>query len=81
MSSYEITLRLGLSLVFGCVIGIERQWHHKNAGLKTNTFVSVGACAFSLIAGYGFGPGNVLAQVAGGVARVGDDAFHLSLGR
>src|SRR5882724_7245501 len=67
MTSYEMALRLGLSFFFGCLIGIERQWHHKNAGLKTNTLVAVGACAFSLIAEYGFSPGTGLGQVAGGV--------------
>ncbi|HZS47144.1 MAG TPA: MgtC/SapB family protein [Blastocatellia bacterium] len=67
MADSEIILRLVLSFVFGCLIGVERQWHHKNAGLKTNTLVAVGACAFSLIAGLGFGPGLNLSQVAGGV--------------
>jgi putative Mg2+ transporter-C (MgtC) family protein len=33
----------------GLCIGFERQWHHKSAGLRTNTLVSVGAAIFVLI--------------------------------
>src|SRR5437588_7673688 len=67
MSNAELASRLILAFIFGSIIGIERQWHHKNAGLKTNTLVAIGACAFALIAENGFGPGVGLSQVAGGV--------------
>ena len=67
MTAGEIILRLALSLVFGLIIGIERQWHHKNAGLKTNTLVAVGSTAFALISLHGFGPNSNPAQVAAGV--------------
>ena len=63
----EIALRLSISLGAGALIGIERQWHHKNAGLKTNTLVAVGAAAFTMISATGFGPLSNPAQVAGGV--------------
>jgi len=67
MTSYEMALRLGLSFVFGSVIGIERQWHHKTAGLKTNALVTVGACAFALIVSNELGQNILLSQVAGGI--------------
>jgi putative Mg2+ transporter-C (MgtC) family protein len=67
MSDIELFLRLGMSLVFGMIVGIERQWHHKNAGIKTNTLVSVGSTAFALISSRGFGPTNNPAAVAAGV--------------
>jgi len=67
MSEIEIILRLSLSLIFGLIIGIERQWHHKNAGLKTNTLVAVGSTAFAMISEHGFGPNSNPAQVAAGV--------------
>jgi putative Mg2+ transporter-C (MgtC) family protein len=63
----EIVARLAMSMVFGMLVGIERQWHHKNAGIKTNTLVSVGATAFALISARGFGPTNNPAAVAAGV--------------
>lgn len=64
---FEIILRLAMSTLFGMLVGIERQWHHKNAGIKTNTLVSVGATAFALISLRGFGPTNNPAAVAAGV--------------
>lgn len=63
----EIIARLAMSTLFGMLVGIERQWHHKNAGIKTNTLVSVGATAFALISLRGFGPTNNPAAVAAGV--------------
>jgi putative Mg2+ transporter-C (MgtC) family protein len=45
----EFTLRLLTALIAGLLIGFERQWHHKSAGLRTNTLVSVGAAAFVLL--------------------------------
>src|SRR5262252_3049289 len=67
MSDIEIGARLLMALLFGALVGIERQWHHKNAGLKTNTLVTVGAAAFALISLRGFGPNANPAQVAAGV--------------
>jgi putative Mg2+ transporter-C (MgtC) family protein len=67
MSELEIIASLAMSTVFGMLVGVERQWHHKNAGIKTNTLVSVGATAFGLISAGGFGPTNNPAAVAAGV--------------
>jgi putative Mg2+ transporter-C (MgtC) family protein len=67
VTDLELAKRLFLSLLFGTLVGLERQWHHKTAGLKTNTLVAVGATAFTLVAQLGFGPGTYLPQVAAGV--------------
>lgn len=42
-------LRLSLALLLGALIGLERQWRQKSAGLRTNTLVSLGSAAFTLI--------------------------------
>jgi putative Mg2+ transporter-C (MgtC) family protein len=42
-------LRLGLAMVLGAAVGLERQWRQKSAGLRTNTLVSMGAAAFILL--------------------------------
>ncbi len=42
-------LRLGLAFLLGALIGIERQYRQKSAGLRTNTLVSVGSAAFVLL--------------------------------
>jgi uncharacterized membrane protein YhiD involved in acid resistance len=47
---YELTLQLAAALVVGVMIGIERQWHHQMAGLRTHVLVAVGAAVFCLIA-------------------------------
>ena len=49
MTNTEFTLRLFTALLAGLLIGLERQWHHKSAGLRTNTLVSVGAAVFVLL--------------------------------
>jgi putative Mg2+ transporter-C (MgtC) family protein len=46
---WEICFRLGLALVFGGLIGWEREVKHKPAGLKTHILVALGACTFALI--------------------------------
>ena len=49
MTNIEFTLRLLTALGAGLAIGFERQWHHKSAGLRTNTLVSIGAAIFVLL--------------------------------
>jgi putative Mg2+ transporter-C (MgtC) family protein len=49
MNTLEFITRLSLALFLGAAIGIERQWRQKSAGLRTNTLVSMGAAAFTLI--------------------------------
>jgi putative Mg2+ transporter-C (MgtC) family protein len=49
MTTLEFIIRLLVALFAGLLIGFERQWHHKSAGLRTNTLVSVGAAIFVLL--------------------------------
>jgi putative Mg2+ transporter-C (MgtC) family protein len=67
MTGPEMAARLLMSALFGTLVGIERQWRHKNAGLKTNALASVGATSFGLIALLSFGPGSNPTQIAAGV--------------
>jgi putative Mg2+ transporter-C (MgtC) family protein len=65
-------LRLLTALVAGLLIGFERQWHHKSAGLRTNTLVSVGAAIFVLLSLIITAKGNgdvtrIIAQVVTGI--------------
>jgi uncharacterized membrane protein YhiD involved in acid resistance len=46
MDPREIAFRLGTALLFGAIIGFERQWRQRMAGLRTNALVSVGAAGF-----------------------------------
>lgn len=49
MTLLDFTTRLSLALILGLAIGLERQWRQKSAGLRTNTLVSLGSAAFTLI--------------------------------
>jgi putative Mg2+ transporter-C (MgtC) family protein len=65
--------RLSLALVLGSVIGFERQWHQKMAGLRTNALVALGSCGFvvfSAMIGQG-DPTRVAAQVVTGIGFLG----------
>jgi putative Mg2+ transporter-C (MgtC) family protein len=49
VSTTEFLTRLIIALFAGLIIGFERQWHHKETGLKTNMLVATGAAAFVLL--------------------------------
>ncbi|HEY2321336.1 MAG TPA: MgtC/SapB family protein [Thermoanaerobaculia bacterium] len=68
-------LRIALAFVFGAVAGIEREWRHKVAGIKTNALVAIGAAAFALMSDT-FGPNNhnpaqLAAAVVTGIGFIG----------
>lgn len=44
-----ILLRLGIALVTGAIIGLERETQHKPAGLRTNMLVSFGSALIVLV--------------------------------
>jgi uncharacterized membrane protein YhiD involved in acid resistance len=68
-------LRLGAALLFGALIGIERQWRHKTAGVKTNALVAIGAAGFAIVSNtFGSGnhnPGQIAAAVVSGIGFIG----------
>ena len=49
MLFYDYLARMGCAFVMGTLIGIERQYRQRNAGLRTNILVSVGAAAFTVL--------------------------------
>ena len=49
MTNTEFTIRVLVALLAGFIIGFERQWHHKSAGLRTNTLVAVGSALYVLL--------------------------------
>ncbi len=52
MSEIEIIIRLVLALVLGSLIGIERVYAGKNAGIRTMALVSLGAALFVIVSEY-----------------------------
>ena len=69
----DAVARLGLALLLGSLIGFERQWHQKMAGLRTNALVALGSAGFVIFSGMvGQGdPTRVAAQVVSGIGFLG----------
>ncbi len=70
-----VILRIALAIAFGAVIGVEREWRQKHAGLKTMTLVALGAAGFAMMSDT-FGPSNhnpgqIAAAVVGGIGFIG----------
>ncbi|TSA36983.1 MAG: MgtC/SapB family protein [Porphyromonadaceae bacterium] len=49
MEIKEFIIRLLVAMAAGALIGLERQIHHKSAGIRTNALVSMGSSIFVLI--------------------------------
>lgn len=45
----NLIIQLSLSVILGTLIGLERQWRQRMAGLRTNALVSLGAALFSVL--------------------------------
>src|SRR6202451_2846739 len=73
---------LTLALVLSSLIGLEREFRAKSAGLRTHTLVGVAAALIMLVSKYGFGdtiikyavvldPSRVAAQIVSGIGFIG----------
>lgn len=72
---------LGLAFVLSAVIGLERQFHQKSAGLRTHVLVALGSATFTLVSAHGFrdvvgadaivDPTRIAAQVVSGIGFLG----------
>jgi putative Mg2+ transporter-C (MgtC) family protein len=75
VTGYEVgfLIRLGLALVCGFVIGIEREARGKPAGISTNSFVIGGAALFTFLslAVDPMSKARIAAQVVSGVGFLG----------
>ena len=74
LSWHDFILRLGAAVLGGALIGFERQWRSRGAGLRTNTLVAAGAAMFVLISHMtpsGSNPTQVTAYVVSGVGFLG----------
>ena len=74
MNPREIAIRLATALLVGVVIGVERQWRQRMAGLRTNALVSIGAAGFVVFSTTVSGdnsPTRVAAQIVSGIGFLG----------
>jgi putative Mg2+ transporter-C (MgtC) family protein len=80
----EMLLRLFAALVFGGLIGLERELQQKKAGFRTNALVCLGSCLVMIVSleihhmfrGDGpADPGRIAAQVVSGIGFLGAGAI------
>ena len=68
-----------LALLFGAMVGLEREIHGKAAGLRTNILICVGAAIFTMVskqmAGANDSATRIAAQVVTGVGFLGAGAI------
>lgn len=76
----DIIVRLLIALILGMIIGTERVWAHKTAGMRTYALVSMGSALFVIISnemvkyytGYsGLNPIMLVSQIVVGVGFIG----------
>jgi putative Mg2+ transporter-C (MgtC) family protein len=74
MTPQEAALDLAAAFCLSAVIGFERQWRNRLAGLRTNTLVALGAATFVVFAQLypeESSPTRVAAQVVSGIGFLG----------
>ncbi len=73
----ELTIRLLSAGVIGGIIGYEREFRGKGAGVRTHVLVALGSCLFMIISQYGFAGSDkfdaarIAAGVVGGLGFLG----------
>ena len=68
MSDLELIQRLCLSAVLGGVLGVEREWRGKAAGLRTNILIAMGSALFTVMSiDVSSGSGGDSTRIASGI--------------
>ena len=79
---FQIIFQLLLAVILGSLIGLEREFKRKEAGLQTYSLVALGTCIFTILsfevfnnflgkAGISFDPSRVIQAVAIGIGFIG----------
>ncbi|MEU5124966.1 MgtC/SapB family protein [Streptomyces mobaraensis] len=80
VQEWHMAANIGAGLGLGSVIGLERQWRARMAGLRTNALVAAGSALFVLLSTYGFSDATsttgydgsrVAAQIVSGIGFLG----------
>ena len=87
----EIIIRIFVAVLVGCIVGSEREYKNRPAGLRTHVLVSLGACSIALIecifvhdtnnstsvpVNYSFG--RMAAQVVSGIGFLGAGTIFMN---
>ena len=73
MELWVFVTRLFFALILGMVVGTERQWRQRSAGLRTNTLVTLGATAFVILSIRigGDATGRIASYIVSGIGFLG----------
>jgi putative Mg2+ transporter-C (MgtC) family protein len=83
---FEIALQLGVSVLLGSIIGVEREYRSKAAGFRTIALITLGSCLFTVLS-YKMGTANshdrIAANIITGIGFIGagvifKDGFSVS---
>jgi len=77
MLSTDVAMRLLVAALCGAALGLEREYHQKPAGLRTNMLIAIGSALFTLVsvemvAG---SPDRIAAQIVTGIGFLGGGAI------
>lgn len=80
LSDGELIFRLVTAVLLGGVVGLEREWRNKEAGLRTNILIALGSAAFTLMSieltdGRTGDTSRVAAQIVTGIGFLGAGAI------
>jgi putative Mg2+ transporter-C (MgtC) family protein len=74
----EMILRLLLAAALGLIIGLQREWKGKPAGVRTLALISMGSAMFSIISEMGFiggDPSRIASGIVTGIGFLGAGAI------
>jgi len=88
ISLQVVLLRLGLAVVLGILVGVERSLRQHSAGMRTNALVSLGCALFTIISGYSFtellhlnhiqlDPTRIASYIVAGIGFLGGGAIYV----
>lgn len=89
ITPYTVSVRLAISFILGAIIGVERQFRRRDAGMRTFTLICMGSAGAMLVSIWipqsypdflNGDPGRIAAQVLTGIGFLGAGAIIQSHG-
>lgn len=71
MAELSFLPQLGLAVLLSLVVGMEREFRQKQAGIRTHVLVGLGAAVFMVVSIIQFGDSRIAAQIVSGVGFLG----------
>jgi len=84
-----LLLRLGVAIVLGSLVGLEREYHEHSAGMRTIALVTLGCALFTIVSAYGFlgllntlhltlDPTRIASYIVAGIGFLGAGTIFMS---